>query len=99
MIYVLEALFVVALLALLFWAAQEFIRRKRTARALQRARWEPHVRSLPNNHVAVEVVRLGEATQVVAELNPAEEGFETQLYEAEARAENLAATLNAASRR
>ncbi len=99
MIYLLDLALLAAVLLLLGWGAQELVRRTRHSRALRRAHWRPHVRSLPNNHVAVEVVRLGESSQVVAELNPAEEGFETQLFESEARAENLAATLNAASRR
>ena len=99
MIYILDALLAVALLALLIWGAQTLLRRLRETRELQRARWAPRVRSLPNNQISVEVDRPGEATQVVAALIPAAEDFDRQLYEAEARAEELAATLNAADRR
>ena len=99
MIYVLDALLAIGLLALLIWGAQTLLQRVRETRELRRARWAPRVRSLPNNQISVEVERPGEATQVVAALNPAAEDFDRQLYEAEARAEELAATLNAVDRR
>ena len=99
MIYLLDALLAIALLALLIWGAQTLLRRVRETRELRRARWAPRVRSLANNQIAVQVERPGEESQVVAALNPAAQDFEHQLYEAEARAEELAATLNAADRR
>jgi hypothetical protein len=93
-----EVLPALVLLALVGWLAWWALSGWRGSRALRRARWAARVRSLENRRVAVEVARPGEATQVVAELDPATDGFETELYEARARAENLAATLNAARR-
>jgi hypothetical protein len=63
-----------------------------------RARWRARVRALADNRVAVEVARAGEATQVVAQLDPARDDFDEELFGAQARAEQLAATLNAARR-
>lgn len=94
MIYLREALPALLLVAL---AGIALARVARTVSA-RRARWQSLVRSAASGRVVVEVARASEPTQVVAELDPAADDFDERLYEAKARAENLAAALNVARR-
>jgi hypothetical protein len=96
--FVLEALPALALLAGLVYVGRRVLGGWRDRRALARARWRARVRAAENQRVRVEVERLGEATQVVAELDPSADDFDEQLFDAESRAERLAATLNASGR-
>ena len=93
--FLLEALPGLVLIGLAVVAARSWRASWRRRRALERARWTAQVRSVAEHRVVVEVVRPGEATQVVAELDPAGATFDEELFQAQARAENLAATLNA----
>jgi hypothetical protein len=92
--FVLEALPGLVLVGAAVVGARSLVGRRRAGRA----RWAPRVRSLPDNRVSVEVAREGEATQVVAQLDPVADDFDEQLFGAQARAEQLAATLNVARR-
>jgi hypothetical protein len=93
-IYVLEALPALLLAGALAFGAARATR----AVARRRARWQPRVRSGQGSRVFVEVAREGEPVQVVAELDPAADDFDEHLFEARARAENLASALNVARR-
>ena len=93
--FVLEAIPALVALGGLIWGVRYALRRWRAQRQLTRARWTTRVRSRENNRVAVEVFRPGEETQTVAELDAGSEDFDTQLFDAQSRAEHLAAALNA----
>lgn len=62
--------------------------------------WYVHTRTIDSEHVIVEVVRPGEKSQEVAvvDTSPDEGDFESILYEAQARAKNIAMALNSSRR-
>lgn len=96
LVYAAELAAVVAVV----WAAARGIpavlRRRREQKALRESRWRRRVVPLEDGRVRVEVAKHGEERAVPVEtLDPTAETFDVALYEAEARADELALSLNA----
>jgi hypothetical protein len=64
-------------------------------RELRGARWRTEIRSVREGGVVVEIRCAGQPPQAIATLDPADEDFGDRLAEAQARAEERAAALNA----
>lgn len=89
-----------AVVVLLAWAVYRTFRRlaerREEVRALSEARWKRRIVALDDGRVRVEVAKRGAEKAIpVQTLDPEAEGFEVAVYEAEARADDLALSLNA----
>jgi hypothetical protein len=72
------------------------LRRRREQKALRGARWRRRVVPLEDGRIRVEVAKHGVGRAVPVEtLDPTTDAFDVALYEAEARADELAISLNA----
>lgn len=99
--FLIEALPGLAVLALIIWVVSLVVGRwsaARLRRADAHAPWRAVTRSAGPHQLVVEVTRPGEEAQPIAELDPALDGFEDRLAEAESRATSAAAALNAGRR-
>ena len=77
-------------------AAGGALRRRRERRELEEARWKRRLVPLPDGRVRVEVAKRGVENAIPVEtLDPQQEGFDVARFEAEARADDLALSLNA----
>lgn len=94
MIYLLEALPALLLGAAAAYGGWRVVHRL----GLRRARWRSRIRPGGSGPLIVEVAREGDPPQLVARLDPAAADFDERLFEAQARADNLAAALNASRR-
>jgi hypothetical protein len=65
-------------------------------RELRGARWRTEVRSLKEGGVVVEIRCAGQPPLAIATLDPTDDDFSDKLAEAESRADDRAAALNAA---
>jgi hypothetical protein len=98
---VLEALPALALVAAAVVGGRALagsIAASRRRRSDLHAPWRMETRSGGPRRIVVEVCRPGEDSQPIAELDPTDEEFDVKLHEAEARARNVAAALNAGRR-
>ena len=96
LIYVLEVAAVVVVAWLAYRLVAAALEDRRERRALVAARWRRRVVPAPEGKVRVEVAKHGVAEAITVDtLDPTAEGFELARFEAEARADDLAASLNA----
>ena len=82
------------------WAAYRafvgYLSRREAAQELESSRWKRRVIALDDGRVRVEVAKRGAEKAIpVQTLDPEAEGFDVAVYEAEARADDLAISLNA----
>lgn len=92
LLYLVEAAAALVLLTLLVrFATTRWIRR--------RARWRRRLRSIEGGRLQIEVAKAGvDEPVVVATLDPQAAAFDEELYAAEGRADELAASLNSGER-
>ena len=99
LLYLIEVVVVIALAWAVYRAVVGYLTRRRDADALEQARWKRRLVALEDGRVRVEVARPGtDNTIPVQTLDPDADGFEIAVYEAEARADDLAISLNAGER-
>ena len=99
LLYLAEIAAAVLVLWALVWAALRTLAGRRERRALTNARWARRVVPLEDGRVRIEVAKHGvEKAIPVQTLDPQREDFEVACYEAEARADDLATTMNASDR-
>lgn len=93
MVYIVEVLIILGAIALVIWGMVRAWRALRHQHELGEP-WEVSRRSLDSHTIVVEVEKPFEQPVTIAELDTVQEDFEMKLYEAEARARDVARALN-----